>query len=125
MPEQRQTLAVEPCCGIIRIPPCCCCCRRCCCRHAYNTPWGGSTIRYVGDGRAFWRHIVRESTGCASEAMFECIYEYYSRGDSYFVTPGAAESIARIRAAGARLPACLPCRPACLLPCRPASWESA
>lgn len=25
-----------------------------CYRKAYNTPWGRSTIRYVGDGKPFW-----------------------------------------------------------------------
>lgn len=33
--------------------------------------------------------------------MFEELYDYYARGSSYFVTPGAAESLRRIRAAGA------------------------
>lgn len=41
------------------------------CREAYNTPWGRSTIRYVGDGRPFWRHIVQASTGCCNDEMFE------------------------------------------------------
>lgn len=70
------------------------------CRAAYNTPWGGSTIRYVGDGRPFWRHIVTQSTGCCSEEMFEELYDYYARGTSYFLMPGAAESLQRIRNAG-------------------------
>ncbi|KAL4425845.1 hypothetical protein ABPG75_009861 [Micractinium tetrahymenae] len=71
-------------------------------RQAYNTPWGHSTIRYVGDGRPFWRHIVFESTGCCNDQMFEELYDYYARGSSYFVTPGAPESLRRIRAAGIR-----------------------
>lgn len=70
------------------------------CRIAYNRPWGGSTIRYVGDGRPFWRHIVTQSTGCCSEEMFEELYDYYARGTSYFLMPGAAESLQRIRNAG-------------------------
>ncbi|KAL4445769.1 hypothetical protein ABPG77_008968 [Micractinium sp. CCAP 211/92] len=69
-------------------------------RQAYNTPWGKSTIRYVGDGRPFWRHIVFESTACCNEQMFEELYDYYARGSSYFVTPGAVESLRRIRSAG-------------------------
>ena len=40
-------------------------------RDAYNTPWRGSNIRYVDDGRPFWRFIVAASTGCESEAAFE------------------------------------------------------
>ncbi|EFN57693.1 hypothetical protein CHLNCDRAFT_11558, partial [Chlorella variabilis] len=69
-------------------------------REAYNSPWGQSTIRYVGSGRQFWREIVRRSTGCSSEALFETLYDHYSRGDAYFVTPGAVEAIHRIRARG-------------------------
>lgn len=48
-------------------------------REAYNSPWGQSTIRYVGSGRQFWREIVRRSTGCSSEALFETLYDHYSR----------------------------------------------
>ena len=70
-------------------------------RRAYNTPWGQSTRRYVGDGRPFWRHIVRESTGCESHECFEAIFDYYSQGDAYFVTAGAVESLQRIRSQGA------------------------
>lgn len=40
-------------------------------RAAYASPWAGSHLRYVGDGRPFWRHIVEASTGCADAAMFE------------------------------------------------------
>jgi FMN phosphatase YigB (HAD superfamily) len=69
-------------------------------RRAYNTPWGGSTIRYVGDGRPFWRHIVTKSTGCCSEEMFEELYDYYAKGSSYELMQGAAESLQRIRNAG-------------------------
>jgi hypothetical protein len=43
------------------LPPC----------RAYNTPWRDSRLRYVGDGRPFWRYIVEQSTGCDNEAMFE------------------------------------------------------
>ncbi|PSC73910.1 haloacid dehalogenase-like hydrolase domain-containing 3 [Micractinium conductrix] len=69
-------------------------------RAAYNTPWGQSTIRYVGDGRPFWRHIVFQSTGCCSDEMFEELYDHYARGDSYKVAPGAIEALRRIRDAG-------------------------
>lgn len=101
-------------------------------RDAYNEPWGGSPIRYVGDGRwavggrsctarcssavcsrrppallllcgrPFWRHIVQSSTGCDAEGLFEELYTYYARGDSYALVPGAADALTRIRAAGAR-----------------------
>lgn len=71
-------------------------------RDAYNQPWGGSTIRYVGDGRPFWRFIVARTLGSADEALFEEIYEYYARAAAWFVSPGACESLARLRAAGYR-----------------------
>lgn len=71
-------------------------------RSAYNKPWADSRIRYVDDGRPFWRHIVKMSTNCDSEAAFEEIYEYYARGEAWELTPGAAESLERMRAAGIR-----------------------
>ena len=71
-------------------------------RDAYNTPWGGSTIRYVGDGRPFWRHIVALSTGSEDQALFEDIYEYYARGEAWTVSPGAIEALRRLRGAGMR-----------------------
>lgn len=63
-------------------------------------PWGESTIRYVGDGRPFWRHIVKHSTGSADPHLFEDIYEYYACGEAWTVSKGACESLARIRASG-------------------------
>lgn len=64
-------------------------------RKAYGTPWGDSSLRYVDDGRPFWRFIVRESTGSDSEQLFEEIYEYYARGEAWCVCPGAIESLKR------------------------------
>mmetsp|Transcript_14977 Transcript_14977/g.32461 ORF Transcript_14977/g.32461 Transcript_14977/m.32461 type:complete len:292 (+) Transcript_14977:149-1024(+) len=72
-------------------------------RRAYNTPWAGSNIRYVGDGKPFWRHIVAESTGCKSPEMFEEIYDYYQRPEAWKATPGAAEALMRLRRGGVRL----------------------
>lgn len=70
-------------------------------RVAYNTPWPDSAIRYVEDGRPFWRFIVRESTGC--EAAFEEIYEYYARGEAWTLAPGAVACLQRMRDAGMRI----------------------
>lgn len=72
-------------------------------RRAYNTPWRDSRLRYVGDGRPFWRYIVEQSTGCDNEAMFEEVYQYYAHPDAWVLAPGAAAALARMRAAGLRL----------------------
>ena len=66
-------------------------------REAYNTPWAESPVRYVGDGRPFWRHIVGQAVGVNNEAMFEEIYEYYARGEAWDVSTGAIQAIRRIR----------------------------
>lgn len=66
-------------------------------REAYNTPWGASPLRYVGDGRPFWRHIVAHALGASHEAAFEDIYEYYARGEAWTVSPGAVDALRRIR----------------------------
>jgi REG-2-like HAD superfamily hydrolase len=72
-------------------------------RRAYNTPWGGSPQRYVGDGRPFWRWIVAQSTGCDNEAMFEEIFRYYETPEAWHLAPGAMVALSRLRAAGVRL----------------------
>lgn len=70
---------------------------------AYNTPWGHSQLRYVGDGRPFWRFIVEKSTGCANEALFEELYQYYIRPEAWQLAPGAVSALNKLRAAGVRL----------------------
>ncbi|WIA10592.1 hypothetical protein OEZ85_010775 [Tetradesmus obliquus] len=72
-------------------------------RSAYNTPWGQSPLRYVGDGRPFWRFIVQQSTGCCSEALFEEVYEYYEQPEAWELAPGAVQALSKLRAAGVRL----------------------
>lgn len=69
-------------------------------RVAYSTPWAQSSIRYVDDGRPFWRFIVKESTGIENEEMFEEIYEYYSRAEAWVVAPGAEKALRKIRQSG-------------------------
>lgn len=66
-------------------------------REAYNRPWADSTIRYVDDGRPFWRYIVGHATGCHDEELFEEIYHYYARGEAWCVSPGAVEALERVR----------------------------
>jgi REG-2-like HAD superfamily hydrolase len=70
---------------------------------AYNSPWGGSSIRYVGDGRPFWRHIVSQATGCSHEQMFEDIYGYYAEAGAWRVAPGALHALQRLRQQGVKL----------------------
>lgn len=72
-------------------------------RKAYNSKWCGSSIRYVGDGRPFWHHIVSESTGCSSTEMFEQIYEYYERPEAWKITPGAVQALHKLRSRGIKL----------------------
>lgn len=66
-------------------------------REAYSRPWANSTLRYVGDGRPFWRSIVAHATGSDNQDLFEDIYMYYARAEAWTVSPGAIESLRRIR----------------------------
>ena len=66
-------------------------------RKAYAKPWAHSSIRYVDDGRPFWKFIVAESTGIDNEEMFEALYAYYSRKEAWTVAPGAREALREIR----------------------------
>ncbi|GAX73764.1 hypothetical protein CEUSTIGMA_g1215.t1 [Chlamydomonas eustigma] len=72
-------------------------------RQAYNTPWTETNIRYVGDGRPFWQHIVAQSTDCTSRDLFEEIYTYYSRPEAWHVMPGAKEALTKLRNHGVKL----------------------
>lgn len=69
-------------------------------RRAYSTPWAESSIRYVDDGKPFWRFIVSESTGVDNEDMFEDIYEYYAGSEAWKVAPGAEAALRKIRSKG-------------------------
>lgn len=69
-------------------------------RRAYSKPWAKSSIRYVDDGKPFWRFIVAEATGVDNEEMFEEIYEYYARGEAWVVSEGAREALLMIRDSG-------------------------
>jgi len=66
-------------------------------RRSYATPWAASSIRYVDDGKPFWRFIVSESTGINDERMFTSIYDYYSRPEAWTVAPGAREALRAVR----------------------------
>lgn len=52
-------------------------------RRAYNQPWAGSKLRYVGDARPFWSHIVAESTGSANPELAEDLWQYYLRPEAW------------------------------------------
>jgi REG-2-like HAD superfamily hydrolase len=71
-------------------------------RRAYNTPWRHSPLRYVGDGRAFWKFVVQASTGCPDARFFEEVYAYYERPEAWTLAPGAAAALTRLRQAGVR-----------------------
>ncbi|GBF87825.1 haloacid dehalogenase-like hydrolase domain-containing protein [Raphidocelis subcapitata] len=75
-------------------------------RRAYNTPWGGSQLRYVDDARPFWRHIVSRSLGSSDEALFEEVYSYYSEARAWRLAPGAVAALTKLRAAGVKLAVC-------------------
>lgn len=72
-------------------------------RWAYSQPWAHSSIRYVGDGRPFWKYIVSHATGCDEHEMFEDIYHYYQRPEAWFVAPGAVTALQRLRLNGVKL----------------------
>lgn len=72
-------------------------------RRAYNRPWGHSSIRYVGDGKEFWKYIVNETTGCNHPEYFEKVYEYYARAEAWNLVHGALESLKALRNMGIKL----------------------
>lgn len=85
-------------------------------RRAYNLPWSATPLRYVGDGRAFWRRVVALSVGhddsaprpgCrAFDRVFDDVYDYYAEGRAWRLAPGAVAALTRLRAAGVRVAVC-------------------
>lgn len=74
-------------------------------RRAYNAtpdPLIGP-LRYCGDGRDFWRHVVFKSLATENEALFEDVYNYYNKPEAWIVPTGFADAIIRIRALGIKV----------------------
>jgi REG-2-like HAD superfamily hydrolase len=69
---------------------------------AYNQParYAAGSTRFHDQ---FWRGIVAASTGSDSPAVFDAVFEEFSRPSSWRVLPGAAEALARLRQSGMRL----------------------
>ncbi|XP_055808722.1 uncharacterized protein LOC129877259 [Solanum dulcamara] len=73
-------------------------------RWAYEQPWGRSRLRYVNDGRPFWKHIVSASTGCSDTQYFEELYNYYTTEKAWHLCDPDAEKVFQaLRAAGVKL----------------------
>lgn len=65
---------------------------------AFSRPRAG--LRYVGDGRPFWREVVAEATGSDDPALFEALYRWYMLPEAWTVAEGARDCLARCREAG-------------------------
>ena len=69
-------------------------------RRAYSRPYGKSRIRYVGDGREFWRGVVAEAVQSDDEKLFEDLFGYYGRPEAWKLLDGSAAAIQGLREAG-------------------------
>eukprot|EP00892_Ulva_mutabilis_P002505 jgi/Ulvmu1/12255/UM086_0048.1 len=74
-------------------------------RRSYNAPPDPlvGPLRYCGDGREFWRRVVFKSLNTNDEALFQDIYDYYTRAEAWTVPPGFVDAIARVRALGIKV----------------------
>ena len=65
-------------------------------------------VRYVGDGRGFWRPLVANAMGGLAlddprlEPALDDLYEHYERASSWHVAPGAIRALKRARGAGVK-----------------------
>lgn len=64
-------------------------------------PRGG--MRYVGDGRPFWRRVVAASLGSEDPRLFEALYGYFAQPQAWRVAEGALPLLERARLAGLRV----------------------
>ncbi len=56
-----------------------------------------------GDGRAFWSPLVAEAVGVQDEALFEALYEWYSRPRAWWVDTDALRVLGDLSRAGIRI----------------------
>ncbi|XP_020583241.1 haloacid dehalogenase-like hydrolase domain-containing protein 3 isoform X2 [Phalaenopsis equestris] len=68
-------------------------------KRAFAAHWP-EKLRYQGDGRAFWKFVVSEATGCSDNDFFE---EHYAHGDAWRLPAGAYEGICLLKDAGVKL----------------------
>ena len=66
-------------------------------------------VRYVGDGKSFWRPLVASAMGGASlddprlEAVLDDLYAHYEDPSSWHVAHGAREAFTALRGAGVKV----------------------
>uniref|UniRef100_A0A061QWK3 Haloacid dehalogenase-like hydrolase domain-containing protein 3-like n=1 Tax=Tetraselmis sp. GSL018 TaxID=582737 RepID=A0A061QWK3_9CHLO len=69
---------------------------------SYREHKTSDTLRYVGDGKEFWRAVVQDSIGCTDPSVFEDIYSFYELPAAWRVSAGAFPAIQRLRRHGVR-----------------------
>ena len=74
-------------------------------REAFANPpvpdfWSSLNLRYVGDGKVFWRHVISKATGSDSEALLEDLYHYYERREAWVVPQDAKPALLRLKRHG-------------------------
>lgn len=77
-------------------------------RNAFAHPplhdqWTSTSLRYVGDGKEFWKHIIYHATGCKSPQLVDELYEYYEREEAWSVESDAYEAFLRLKGAGVKI----------------------
>lgn len=66
-------------------------------------------VRYVGDGKSFWRPLVAAAMGGLAmddprlEPVLNDLYAHYENPDAWHVAPGAPEALAALREGGVRV----------------------
>ncbi|KAM0958293.1 hypothetical protein ACFX13_024022 [Malus domestica] len=63
-----------------------------------------SPLKYVNDGRPFWKYIVSSSTGCSDSQCFEELYNYYTTDKAWHLCdPDAEKVVEALRKAGVKV----------------------
>ncbi|KAH7292325.1 hypothetical protein KP509_29G061900 [Ceratopteris richardii] len=71
-------------------------------RRVFAEPWP-QHLRYEGDGKPFWRHVVAQATGCNDEQFFEELYQYYAKGAAWKLPVGVLSSLQQLKESGVKL----------------------
>jgi len=72
-------------------------------------PPGQNGVRYVGDGRGFWRPLVAQAMGNLADDdpklthVLDDLYAHYENPGAWCVAPGAEDAFASLRSAGVKV----------------------
>lgn len=61
---------------------------------------GPTNLRYDGNGKQFWKSVIQYTTKSKSEALFEDLYQHFTKGEAWNEAEGASEALSKLKENG-------------------------